>query len=92
MMYKFSKGPKFIKDKFSFGINLSNMGPKITYVDAAQADPLPTQLRIGLAYKLFKNEGNDLTLAADFSKLLVNRVGTKVDPFYEAFFTSSRAV
>jgi len=88
LMYKFSKGPKFIKDKFSFGVNLSNMGPKITYVDAAQADPLPTQLRIGLAYKLFKNEGNDLTLAADFSKLLVNRVGTKVDPFYEAFFTS----
>lgn len=89
MLYRFSKGPKFIKDRFSFGLNLSNMGPKISYVDAAQADPLPTQLRLGLAYKIFKNEGNDLTVAADFSKLLVNRKGpTDVDPFYKAFFTS----
>lgn len=89
MLYRFSKGPKFIKDRFSFGLNLSNMGPKISYVDAAQADPLPTQLRLGLAYKIFKNEGNDLTVAADFSKLLVNRNGpTDVDAFYKAFFTS----
>ena len=89
MLYRFSKGPKFIKNRFSFGLNLSNMGPKISYVDAAQADPLPTQLRLGLAYKIFKNEGNDLTVAADFSKLLVNRKGpTDVDPFYKAFFTS----
>lgn len=89
MLYRFSKGPKFIKDRFSFGVNLSNMGPKITYVDAAQADPLPTQLRFGIAYKIFKNAGNDLTLAADFSKLLVNRKSsTEVDPFYKAVFTS----
>lgn len=96
MLYKLNKGPKFLKNKFSVGVNLSNMGPKITYVDAAQSDPLPTQLRFGIAYKIFKNEGNELTLAADFSKLLVNKTlidttgGNKydVDPFYKAFFTS----
>lgn len=87
-MYKMSTGPKFLKDKFSFGFNLSNMGPKISYVDADQADPLPTQLRIGIAYNLLKNEGNELTIAADFSKLLVNRTDGKADPFYKAFFTS----
>jgi hypothetical protein len=88
-MYRPNKGPKFIKDRLSVGINLSNLGPKISYVDAAQADPIPTQLRIGVAYKVFKNEGNDLTLTADFSKLLVNRFGVgESDPFYKAIFTS----
>jgi len=89
MLYKMDRGPKFLKDKFSVGVNLSNMGPKISYVDAAQADPLPTQLRFGIAYNILKNEGNELTLTADFSKLLVNRnSSTDVDPFYKAFFTS----
>jgi len=83
-LYRFSSGPKIIKDKLSLGLNLSNLGPKISYVDADQADPIPTQLRLGIAYKLFKNEGNELTIAADFSKLLVNRP----DAFYEALFTS----
>ena len=89
MLYKLTSGPKMLKNKFSFGVNLSNLGPKISYVDAAQADPIPTQLRIGFAYNLFKNEGNDLTLTADFSKLLVNRYldGTS-DAFYKAMFTS----
>ncbi len=83
-LYKFSKGPKFIKDKLSLGINLSNLGPKIVYVDADQADPIPTNLRFGLAYKVIKNEGNELTLSADFNKLLVNNK----DPFYKGLFTS----
>ncbi len=89
MLYKADRGPKAFKDKFSFGINLSNMGPKISYVDASQADPLPTQFRFGIAYNLFRNEGNDFTITADFSKLLINRHpdGTS-DPFYQALFTS----
>lgn len=84
MLYKFGGGPKFIKDKLSIGINLANMGPKITYIDADQADPLPTNLRLGIAYKILKNEGNELTLTADLSKLLVNGK----DPFYKGIFTS----
>jgi|WetSurMetagenome_2_1015567.scaffolds.fasta_scaffold04088_2 hypothetical protein len=78
---------RLIPDRF--GINLSNLGPKISYVDASQADPIPTQLRIGIAYTLFKKEGNELTLTADFSKLLVNRFGKgESDPFYKAVFSS----
>lgn len=89
MLWKLQSGPKLLKNKFSLGINLSNLGPKISYVDAAQADPIPTQLRLGLAYNIFKNAGNDLTLTADFSKLLVNRLPDATsDPFYKAFFTS----
>ncbi|MBK8383950.1 MAG: type IX secretion system outer membrane channel protein PorV [Ignavibacteria bacterium] len=99
-MWRPIKGPKFLANKFSIGTNLSNLGPKISYVDAAQADPLPTQLRVGFAYDIIKSEFNNLTLTADFSKLLVNRtpsvvddsgnvlVKGTVDPFYEAIFTS----
>ena len=92
-MYRpISHGPSFIRDRLSIGLSLSNLGPKISYVDASQADPIPTQLRLGLAYKVLQIEGNELTLAVDFSKLLVNRYTEngepKSDPFYEAIFTS----
>ncbi|MDZ7373792.1 MAG: type IX secretion system outer membrane channel protein PorV [candidate division KSB1 bacterium] len=74
---------------FRIGANLSNMGPKITYIDAAQADPLPTNLKLGLSYDLVNSQYNRLTLAADANKLLVRRYkdGTS-DPFYKAIFTA----
>lgn len=92
-LWRPNTGAKWLKDKFSFGVNLSNLGPKISYVDADQADPLPTQLRFGFAYDIVKSEFNNLTLTADFSKLLVNRYSDEAnqpqsDPFYKAIFTS----
>jgi hypothetical protein len=68
-----SLGLDFLDKKFSLGVNLSNLGPKVTYVDAAQADPLPTTLRLGLGYKIFDDEYNSLTASIDFSRLLVRR-------------------
>ncbi|MFN3638037.1 MAG: type IX secretion system outer membrane channel protein PorV [Chloroherpetonaceae bacterium] len=64
----------YFADRLSFGLNISNIGPKMTYIDEAQADPLPTNLKVGFAYKLLNDKYNSLTLAADFNKLLVNRV------------------
>ncbi|MBS1513607.1 MAG: type IX secretion system outer membrane channel protein PorV [Bacteroidetes bacterium] len=92
-MWRPQTGANWLKNKFSFGLNLSNLGPKISYVDAAQADPIPTQLRFGFAYDVVKSEFNNLTLTADFSKLLVNRYyddanQPQSDPFYKAIFTS----
>jgi hypothetical protein len=57
----------------SIGADLSNIGPKVTYVDAAQADPLPTNLRLGFGYKLLSDEYNQLMCSLDFSRLLVRR-------------------
>ena len=75
--------------KFSAGVDLSNLGPKVTYIDAAQADPLPTNLRVGFGYKFIEDEFNTLTYSLDFSRLLVRRRsdGTS-DPFYKALFTA----
>jgi hypothetical protein len=78
-----------IGKRFSAGFNLANLGPKVTYVDAAQADPLPTTLRIGMGYKVLQDEYNDLQVGVDFSRTLVRRRddGTS-DPFYKALITS----
>ncbi len=60
-----------IGNHFSVGINLTNLGPKVTYIDAAQADPLPTQLRLGFGIIPLKDDYNSFTIAIDFAKLLV---------------------
>lgn len=62
-----------IGGKLSIGANLSNMGPKIYYIDRAQADPIPTNFRLGFAYKLLDDEYNSLIYTLDFSKLLVSK-------------------
>jgi opacity protein-like surface antigen len=85
MLYTFP----FFNQKLNWGMNISNMGPKIAYIDEAQADPLPTNLKTGLAFKLIDQKFNKLTIAADINKLLVTPHGDKpADPFYEALITS----
>lgn len=80
---------KFINDKLGIGLNFSNIGPKVTYVDAAQADPLPSNLRLGFGYDVYKSEFNNLTLTMDFAKLIVKRGDNgQSDPLYKAIFTA----
>jgi len=80
---------KFINNHFGIGFDFSNIGPKVTYIDAAQADPLPTNFRLGLAYDVYKSEFNNITLTADVNKLIVKRgTGGESDPLYKAIFTS----
>lgn len=89
-----------IGNRFSMGLNLSNLGPKISYIDRAQADPIPTNFRLGFAYKILDDEFNSLTYTLDFQKLLVSK-STKVvpsgdttktvtesDDWYKAIFTA----
>ncbi len=54
----------------SFGLSISNIGNKISYTDV-EKDFLPTQLRIGTAFKMPIDEYNSLTVAFDISKYLV---------------------
>ncbi len=76
--------------KLSLGLNLSNIGPKMTYIDKKQADPLPTNLRVGLAYKILDSEYNRFTLVYDINRLLVRRYkdGTS-DNVLKAMFYST---
>lgn len=79
-----------IGNKFSIGMNLSNLGPKIYYIDRAQADPIPTNFRLGFAAKLFDDDYNSLLYTLDFSKLLISKdtVNNTSKEFYEAVFTA----
>lgn len=55
----------------SFGMDISNIGTKMSYVDGGQKYFLPTNMRIGGASTLHIDEFNDFTFALDFNKLLV---------------------
>lgn len=78
-----------IADALQVGFNLANVGPRVKYVDVTQADPLPTILRVGVAYKFYKDEYNELTFATDVAKLLVKRdSGNNVHSLPKAFITA----
>ncbi len=68
------------------GVNLQNVGPKMTY--DKESDPLPTNLRLGAAVKLVEDEFNDLIITADFMKLLVKRDSLSSDPIPKSFVTA----
>ena len=77
------------ENRVGVGLNLSNVGPKISYIDRAQADPIPTNLRLGFSVKAIEADFNNITLNVDFARLLVRRYadGTS-DPFYKGIFTA----
>ena len=56
---------------WSFGGDISNIGPKITYLTDSTADFLPTNLRLGTALTTNLDPFNKLTFALDFNKLMV---------------------
>jgi Type IX secretion system protein PorV len=55
---------------FSFGVNISNLGNKISYTEV-EKDFLPANLKLGVAYKYEADDYNSLTLAFDINKFLV---------------------
>ncbi|HDS02071.1 MAG TPA: PorV/PorQ family protein, partial [candidate division Zixibacteria bacterium] len=56
--------------RLTFGAAVTNLGPDIAYIDAAQSDPLPRNLAFGLSYKLIDNPYNRLMLVAEINKML----------------------
>jgi hypothetical protein len=76
-------------NKLSLGVNLSNIGPNIYYIDKDQADPIPTNFRFGAAYQIFEDEFNSLTFTLDVNKLLVNRLKSTTDDDDNTVFEST---
>ncbi|MBR4242426.1 MAG: type IX secretion system outer membrane channel protein PorV [Bacteroidaceae bacterium] len=56
---------------FGLGVNISNIGSKISYGGDENADFIPTNLRLGINFTFPFNEYNRLSLAVDANKLLV---------------------
>ncbi|MCX2481713.1 type IX secretion system outer membrane channel protein PorV [Pedobacter sp. MC2016-15] len=55
----------------SAGVNISNIGTKMSYSDAGDEYFLPTNLKIGAAGTFILDDQNEITIALDFNKLLV---------------------
>ena len=53
------------------GLNISNIGSKISYGGDDNAEFIPTNLRLGINFLIPINEYNKFSIAADASKLLV---------------------
>ncbi len=56
---------------FAWGLNLSNIGSKISYTKTADKDFIPINMRLGAAYTIDFDDYNSLSIAADVNKLLV---------------------
>ncbi len=58
--------------EFAFGINISNIGQKISYTDATtEKDFIPTNLKFGPRLTIDLDDYNRLSFTADINKLLV---------------------
>ncbi|MGM0625068.1 MAG: type IX secretion system outer membrane channel protein PorV [Bacteroidota bacterium] len=55
----------------NWGLNISNIGAKMSYSDNAEQDFIPTNFRTGVYYALEIDEYNKIGLTADLNKLLV---------------------
>jgi hypothetical protein len=62
----------------AFGVNISNIGGKITYTDAAHRDFISTNLKIGGYLNIHANNNNNaFGIALDLNKLLVPTPGNR---------------
>jgi long-subunit fatty acid transport protein len=70
---------KIPSKKINFGLSLVNMGPNIAFVDREQSDPLPFNLRVGVAFFPIQDEISDLLLTFDLEQSLVWLVDNTTD-------------
>ncbi len=61
---------EFLTKNLTMGATISNIGPKISFIDVNQADPMPTNLKLGFGYTI-EGEYNKFSIAYDINKLLV---------------------
>lgn len=57
--------------QLGLGLNISNIGSKITFGGSDESEFIPTNMRLGVALMIPVNEYNRFTIAADANKLLV---------------------
>ena len=62
----------FFNPNLNLGLTMTNIGPKVSFIDPAQADPQPTNLTLGFNYAIVNSEFNKLNIVYDVDKLLVS--------------------
>ena len=64
---------------FRAGMNVRNIGSKITYTNSAARDFLPANLGLGTSLQTWLDDYNSITFSLDFNKLLVPSPGDTTD-------------
>ncbi len=59
------------KGNLAIGLNISNLGTKISYGDESYQEFIPANIRLGAAFKFDIDEYNSITATVDVNKLLV---------------------
>jgi len=59
------------KSKLGIGLNISNIGAKISYTDTKSKDFIPTNFRLGTNLAIELDQYNSISFGADVNKLLV---------------------
>jgi long-subunit fatty acid transport protein len=76
------------------GLTLSavahNLGPKISYIDVSQADPLPLNVVFGASYIPIDSEFNRLTFVLDIYKPLVMRNASPVEALIRGWYDEKK--
>jgi Type IX secretion system protein PorV len=62
---------KPIQHEFSCGMDISNIGSKMSYTSSVTKDFIPTNLGIGLGYTVYLDKHNSVGVYSDINKLLV---------------------
>lgn len=60
-----------LPSEYAFGVQISNLGSKISYSDNMNSEFLPANLRIGGRYSRDLDQFNEISFMLDFNKLLV---------------------
>ncbi len=70
---------KPIQHEFSCGMDISNIGSKMSYTSSVTKDFIPTNLGIGLGYTAYLDKHNSVGVYSDINKLLVPTPNSKYD-------------
>lgn len=71
LMYKTKIKVSGKDDGFNIGVNIQNIGAKMTYTDKENRDFIPTNLKIGAGWKHEIDDYNKISVYLDANKLLV---------------------
>ena len=80
MGFYYTKPWTWKNSSLSLGATITNLGGKISYSDQNNSDFLPTNLRVGGAFKMEVSPMNTFTFLLDFNKLMVPSVKKNPTP------------
>ena len=84
-----SKSGKDLPITLRYGLNISNIGAKISYTNTNQRDFIPTNLKTGLLMRFNVDEYNSVAIGFDLNKLMVPSAGGQSDKaLLDGMFTS----